>query len=153
MLGVVSEQFPKGGALTLNMIAGVGMLGVGIVGSVFLGYIQDTSVYAELGKQRPEIQSQISTEQKSVFGVYHSLDQAKLASLSEGDQKEIATIQNTGKKSALATVAIFPVIMFVCYMILIFYFKSKGGYQAQELVGHAAKDEQYTGGTEGPAGA
>ncbi|MCA9432873.1 MAG: MFS transporter, partial [Candidatus Omnitrophica bacterium] len=50
MLGVVAEQFPKGGALTLNMIAGVGMLGVGIVGSVFLGYIQDTSVYAELGE-------------------------------------------------------------------------------------------------------
>lgn len=40
MLGVVAEQFPKGGALTLNLIAGVGMLGVGIDGSVFLGNIQ-----------------------------------------------------------------------------------------------------------------
>src|SRR5262249_20784527 len=29
MLGVVSEQMPKGGALTLNAIAGIGMLTVG----------------------------------------------------------------------------------------------------------------------------
>ncbi|MEL7065550.1 MAG: MFS transporter, partial [Bacteroidota bacterium] len=31
MLGVVSEQFPQGGALTLNGISAIGMLGVGIV--------------------------------------------------------------------------------------------------------------------------
>ena len=31
-LGVVSEQCPKGGALTLNAIAGIGMLAVGILG-------------------------------------------------------------------------------------------------------------------------
>ena len=30
-LGTVSEQSPKGGALTINAIAGVGMLGVGIL--------------------------------------------------------------------------------------------------------------------------
>ena len=30
-LGVVSEQCPKGGALTLNAIAGIGMLAVGIL--------------------------------------------------------------------------------------------------------------------------
>ncbi len=153
MLGVVSEQFPKGGALTLNMIAGVGMLGVGIVGSVFLGYIQDTSVYEVVGEKRPGIQSQISVEKESIFGDYHSIDPDKLAELPEEEQVEIAVIQNTGKKEALATVAIFPVIMFICYMILIFYFKSKGGYQAEELVGHAAQDEQYTGGVEGPADA
>ncbi|MEL6133839.1 MAG: MFS transporter, partial [Bacteroidota bacterium] len=44
MLGVVSEQFPQGGALTLNGISAVGMLGVGIVGAVFLGNIQDRSI-------------------------------------------------------------------------------------------------------------
>ncbi|MEE2623427.1 MAG: MFS transporter, partial [Verrucomicrobiota bacterium] len=36
-LGVVSEQFPKGGALTLNAIAGIGMLSVGIVGGPLIG--------------------------------------------------------------------------------------------------------------------
>ena len=32
MLGVVSEQTPKGGALTLNAISGIGMLAVGVLG-------------------------------------------------------------------------------------------------------------------------
>ena len=38
MLGVVAEQFPKGGALTLNTMGGVGMLAVGVLGSPLLGY-------------------------------------------------------------------------------------------------------------------
>ena len=46
--------------------------------------------------------------------------------------------------------AIFPCIMLVCYLILIGYFRSKGGYEAQVLTGHAAHDEEFTGGTEGP---
>jgi hypothetical protein len=33
---------------------------------------------------------------------------------------------------------------------LIFYFKSKGGYEAEVLAGHAAHDEEFTGGVEGP---
>src|SRR6185369_11168500 len=48
MLGVVSEQFPKGGALTLNMISGIGMLAVGAVGNPLLGFIQDKYVDSHL---------------------------------------------------------------------------------------------------------
>ena len=44
MLGVVSEQFPKGGALSLNAMGGVGMLGVGVVGAQFMGLFQDQTV-------------------------------------------------------------------------------------------------------------
>ena len=40
--------------------------------------------------------------------------------------------------------------MCVCYLGLIVYFKSRGGYQAEVLTGHAAKDEKYTGGVPGP---
>ena len=43
-LGIVAEQFPRGGAMTLNTVAGVGMLAVGIVGNPFLGNIQDNRV-------------------------------------------------------------------------------------------------------------
>ena len=46
--------------------------------------------------------------------------------------------------------AVFPTIMLVGYLCLIFYFKSKGGYEAEVLVGHGAKDEEFTGGVEGP---
>ncbi|MEJ7768920.1 MAG: MFS transporter, partial [Chitinophagaceae bacterium] len=41
MLGVVSEQFPKGGALAINFTGAVGMMGVGVIGAVILGFVQD----------------------------------------------------------------------------------------------------------------
>ena len=40
--------------------------------------------------------------------------------------------------------------MCVCYLGLILYFKSRGGYKAEVLAGHAAEDEKFTGGTLGP---
>lgn len=33
----------------------------------------------------------------------------------------------------LSTVTIFPLIMLACYLLLIFYFRSKGGYQAVHI--------------------
>ena len=42
MLGVVSEQTPKGGALTLNAISGIGMLAVGTLGFPYIGALQAT---------------------------------------------------------------------------------------------------------------
>lgn len=44
MLGVVSERFPRGGAVTLGMIGGIGMLSAGLLGGPGIGYNQD--VYA-----------------------------------------------------------------------------------------------------------
>ena len=41
--------------------------------------------------------------------------------------------------------------MAVCYLFLVCYFLIVlGGYKAEVLVGHAAVDEEFTGGTEGP---
>ena len=50
----------------------------------------------------------------------------------------------------MRTVAIFPCIMLVCYLILLAYFKSIGGYKAAVLAGHAAHDEDFTGGLVAP---
>jgi hypothetical protein len=47
--------------------------------------------------------------------------------------------------------AFFPMFMLACYIALFMYFKSKGGYQAEVLTGHAAQDEKFTGGVAGPA--
>jgi MFS family permease len=149
MLGVVSEQFPKGGALTLNMISGIGMLGVGIVGAALLGNIQDKEINRVMREQHPALLDKVlGKESLSVFGSYQPLDEKKVETMSAGDKKIIGDIQNAAKKNALFTTAIFPCFMLVSYLILIFYFKAKGGYKAQVLVGHMAKDEEYTGGVE-----
>lgn len=41
MLAVVSEQFPKGGAITIGAIGGVGMLSAGLLGGPGIGFEQD----------------------------------------------------------------------------------------------------------------
>jgi hypothetical protein len=133
MLGVVAEQFPRGGALTLNATGGVGMLGVGVVGAVFLGAIQDTTVSRELREQQPQLAEKVIVDKASVFGTIEAPDPDKKAGLPAGEQAEITTIEAAAKKEALFTVAIFPVIMFVCYLILFLYFKSRGGYEQVHL--------------------
>jgi MFS family permease len=134
MLGVVAERFPKGGALTLNGIAGMGMLSVGVIGAVWLGNIQDKSVDTYLEKNNTAIHSQVMGEEKvSLFGKYKPVDQAKVDMQSTENQTIIQDSKVTAKKNALMTVAIFPLIMLISYILLILYFKSKGGYKTVEL--------------------
>ena len=134
MLGVVAEQCPRGGALTLNSIGGVGMLGVGVVGVVFLGNIQDKTVERELLAHQPEIHAKVVGEATlSVLGSYRPVDLSRIERL-EPAQKSIADgIVAQARQHALATVAVFPAIMLVCYCILIVYFRRQGGYVAQRL--------------------
>ena len=137
MLGVAAERFPRGGALTLNAIGGMGMLSVGVIGAVFLGNIQDKQIDRELIAQNPALHSQIVAEEKSsLFGRYQPVDLEKFEALSEQDKAVVSDITAGAKKNALMTVAIFPAIMLVCFLILIFYFKAKGGYKPVELVEH-----------------
>ncbi len=41
MLGIVGERFPKGGALAMGVLGGVGMLSAGFLGAKGIGYKQD----------------------------------------------------------------------------------------------------------------
>jgi MFS family permease len=82
-LAIVSERFPKGGALTLNTMGGVGMLGVGMVGAVFMGTIQDKSIDKGLAaydaRNNTAIHSTyVTAHKKSFFGSYNALEQAKV---------------------------------------------------------------------------
>ena len=136
MLGVVSERFPKGGALTLNATTGVGMLGVGVLGFPFMGLIQEHAVQRDVQAQHPGIYEQIAVEKEGVFGSYMAVDPAKTEGLTSEQSQQLTQIEESSKRGALATVAIFPVIMLVCYLFLIVYFKRRGGYRAEVLAGH-----------------
>ena len=68
-LGLVSEQFPKGGALTLNGVSAVGVLGMGIIGTPFMGVLQDREVDKQLAADMPAIHQQVSAPARpSIFG-------------------------------------------------------------------------------------
>lgn len=149
-LGVVSEQFPRGGALTLNAIAGVGMISVGVLGNPFIGIFQDQSIDKHLKEKHPELHSQVMIQEVGMLGLSEKLNQEKKKALSPEDQTKIDQIVVQSQQETLLKIAVLPAIMFVCYLILIVYFKSKGGYQAEVLVGHEAVDKEFTGGVEGP---
>lgn len=139
MMGIAGERFPKGGALTINMITAVGMIGVGIVGAVFLGYVQDTETDRKIlafdQVEQTALHSEyVTVEKKSLFGNYLSLDMDKLETAPEENREIVSGIQLTAQKSALKVVAVLPLIMLVCFIILLLYFRSIGGYKSITLL-------------------
>ncbi len=133
-LGLIAERFPRGGALTLNAIAGVGMLGVGILGAPVIGAIQDHHVTSVLQEEKPALYAQVIGEPRvGVLGTYYAIDEPKLAALDDDQQTQVTAVQNEAKQEALVQVAVLPLIMFVCYVGLWVYFKKTGGYAAVEL--------------------
>ena len=149
-LGVVSEQYPKGGALMLNAIAGVGMLFVGAIGTPAIGTVQDRDCVQILTERDPTLASQLTETKEGILGESLSLNQVKLDSLDPAQRKMVDGIITESKQGTLGKIAILPAIMCVCYLILIGYFRSRGGYKAQVLTGHSANDEEFTGGIRAP---
>lgn len=136
MLGVVAEQTPRGGALTLNAIAGVGMLAVGILGFPFIGFLQDSSVTSSVLADMPGIYEQVTVEKAYALGDYSSLNAEAVAALPESTQADIEAIADRESQGALAKMTVFPAFMLVCYLGLILYFKSRGGYKPKVLAQH-----------------
>ncbi|MEM7146345.1 MAG: MFS transporter [Verrucomicrobiota bacterium] len=133
-LGLVSEQFPKGGALTLNGVSAVGVLGMGIIGTPFMGVLQDREVDERLSADIPAIHEQVEGEaRKTIFGEVPGLDLAAVDGLSEGDREKLEEVQNAAKKGSFAKVAVLPGFMLLCYLILFVYFRAKGGYRPVEI--------------------
>jgi len=139
MLGVVSERFPRGGALTLNLISGIGMLAAGVLGGALLGNIQDKEINRQLLATDPALHQQLVGQEKiSIFGRYHPLDAAKVKAASEDDRKVVNDIKQGAKKGALTTVALFPGLMLLSYIALLLYFRAKGGYKPVDLAADVA---------------
>ena len=193
MLGVVSERFPRGGALTLGAIGGVGMLSAGFFGGPGIGYKQDYFASSHLKETAPQAYERYKSADPNSFLIFPKiagLDGTKVATVNDSGKQiaaDLKILEKSGRKlsddknleklttwwgaakpyaaqdknpvneaglfggkMALRWTALVPTMMALGYLILIFYFKSRGGYKAEVLVGHAAKDEAFTGGVEGP---
>ena len=133
-LGVCSEQFPKGGAVTINVMAGAGMLAAGIIGSVLLGAAQDRATADALASRDAQqgthlADTYLSGAKVSVFGPYRALDAAKVAGADPPDRALLSEIQGVAKKTALKDVAKLPLGMVGAYLVLIAIFRIRGGYR------------------------
>ena len=67
MLGVVSEQFPKGGAITIGAIGGVGMLSAGLLGGPGIGFLQDNNASAALRESDKDVYERYKASDANSF--------------------------------------------------------------------------------------
>lgn len=142
-LGVCSEQLPKGGAVTINVMAGAGMLAAGIIGSVLLGAAQDRATADALADRDARqgthlTQTYLTGTKVSIFGPYHALDATKVTDADPADRALLSEIQSNAKKTALKDVAKLPLGMLGAYLVLIAIFRIRGGYRPVVL-GQAAE--------------
>ena len=134
-LGVVAEQFPKGGALTLNAMNGMGMIAVGVLGAPFLGTIQDKYLDQALLRDAPALHASITGAEQSKYGItFRPLDQQRVAALPEAQLKIVEKVQVSNSQATLARIAVLPAIMFAAYLSLIVYFRRRGGYRPATLL-------------------
>ncbi len=161
MLGVVSDRFPKGGAITIGAVGGIGMLSAGLLGGPGIGYKQDRFASEFLQAKAPAVYENYKSEKPSSFLFFKEItgldgtkkgvvldekDESKLTAEQKTDKPLIVEANLHGGRMALKYTSIIPAIMAVLYLILILYFKATGGYKSIHV-----EEEAMTGGINGPA--
>jgi MFS family permease len=145
MLAVVSERFPKGGAITIGAMGGIGMLSAGLLGGPGIGYNQDFFASRALQEKSPELYDQFKSPTKNRFLFFpeiQGLDGSKVGAV-RGKAPETRTPEENkvhdadlhGGRMALRVTAAIPATMAVCYLFLILYFRAKGGYKQVHIEG------------------
>lgn len=133
-LGMVSEQFPRGGALSLNGVSAIAVLGMGVIGSPLMGVWQDTDIDKTLREKHPAIHQQVSGKPTvSLIGDTPTIKSEAVAALPEADRKTVETLQNEFKKKTFARTALLPGFMLLCYIGLFLWFRARGGYKPVDL--------------------
>lgn len=157
MLGVVSDRFPKGGAITIGAIGGVGMLSAGFLGGPGIGYKQDRFASEYLQQKNDAIYQAYKADKPSKFLFFKEitgLDGAKKGAIlgapddkltaTQKVEKPLVTEANLhGGRMALKWTSLVPATMAVLYLLIFLYFKAKGGYKAVHIEG-SGKDAHET---------
>jgi hypothetical protein len=194
MLAVASEQFPKGGAITIGAVGGVGMLSAGLLGGPGIGFEQDYYAAESLKRQDPAVYDRYKAPSPNEFLVFQTvgLDGAKVGVLDDNGNEAVRALELLKKDSsatkesienqqklvdrwndarttaeadktlvtgaslhggrmALKITAAVPATMALIYLLMILYFRTKGGYRAQVLISKHEEAELMVGGVTGPA--
>ena len=146
MLAVVSERFPKGGALTLGAVGGVGMLSAGLLGGPGIGYLQDRHASNDLQAKAPAVYDEYKADGTNSFLFFapvQGLDGSKAGPVMEKakdfsielppDEQAVRDASFHGGQTALRITAVVPVFMALGFLYLIIHFRRKGGYKQIEL--------------------
>lgn len=85
MLAVVSERFPKGGAVAIGVVGGVGMLSAGLIGGPAIGFKQDKYASQKLEETSPATYERYKAANENTFAGLKTvgLDGAKVGILAD----------------------------------------------------------------------
>ncbi|WP_010585233.1 MFS transporter [Schlesneria paludicola] len=89
MLAVASERFPKGGAITIGALGGIGMLSAGWLGGPGIGFKQDYNASNELKREAPEVYERYKADGENSFLGYKvvGLDGLKVGVLDDNGKE------------------------------------------------------------------
>ncbi|HEY2951372.1 MAG TPA: MFS transporter, partial [Verrucomicrobiae bacterium] len=145
MLGVVSERFPKGGALTLGAVGAAGVFSAGLLGTPGIGYIQDYYAGGKLSQEAAPLYQQYAAPGQKTFLFFPpttGLDGSKVGAVLGKASAELTENENTvrsaviyGGRMSLKWTALVPAIMALGYLLLLIYFKAIGGYKQVHIEG------------------
>jgi hypothetical protein len=138
MLAVVSDRFPRTGAIAISIMGGIGMMSAGLLGSAGLGYAKDRFAGEALQKQNPAIYAAYKAEKPSTFlflAPANGLDgtklsQAQTSTNKTAEQKAVVDASIQGDRETLKADSFIPATMAAIYLLLFLYFKANGGYRA-----------------------
>ncbi|MEO1858258.1 MAG: MFS transporter [Rubritalea sp.] len=134
VLGFTAEQFPKGGAMTLNTVSAMGLLTLGIFGMPFLGAAGD-NFNAQVVKQEAPIVYEAQSSSENFFGWnYNKVDMAGVEKdldypADSSDKVEFTKKIENNQRKVLKVAAYFPAILGVAFLLIALFYKSKGGYK------------------------
>ncbi len=152
MLAVASDRFPKGGAITIGAMGGIGMLSAGLLGGPGIGYNQDYMASKNLQETAPVVYAQYKSDTANQFLFFpeiHGLDGSKVGAIRGKDdtartpeEKQVHDADLYGGQAALRMTAAVPATMATLFLLLILYFKASGGYKQVHIegAGHGAKE-------------
>jgi len=148
MLAVVSDRFPRTGAIAISIMGGIGMMSAGLLGSAGLGYAKDRFAGEALQKKDAAIYAAYKAEKPSTFlflAPANGLDgtklsQAQTSTNKTAEQKVVVEASIEGDRQTLKADAFIPATMAAIYLLLFLYFKAIGGYRPVTIAeGGAAK--------------
>ena len=154
MLAVVGDRFPRSGAVAMSIMGGIGMLSAGLIGGPGLGYAKDRFTSEALQQSAPAVYEASKAEKPSQFlflAPVNAVSGEKLeAAKKEGDkgtedQKAIVAANQKGDRQTLKADSYIPLAMAGIYLLLLFYFKSIGGYKAVRIDEPAESRREHAG--------
>ncbi|MHB8520287.1 MAG: MFS transporter [Limisphaerales bacterium] len=145
MLAVASDRFPRTGAIAISIMGGIGMMSAGLIGSAGLGYAKDRFAGEALETTNPAAYAQYEAANPSAFLVFkqvRGLDGKKLgeatstvAAKRTTEQQAVVEANLKGDRRTLKADSFIPATLALIYLLVLFYFKTIGGYKIVHIEG------------------